>query len=190
MNPEADQAIGSARRRRVSVTKRGDCRGRTSVGALVVVRGCPCHLFRFWRLSLTCVRARSMARHERATSSDTPNHSVSVDRRGFRGVRLPLFLCGGSERLDYCGGRFNGLCRTILALGRVHQPGSETGQLNANAPTCRRSCLTSLPCRNHRPVANNTAANNTVANTGVANAPRWAAWRVRNPDLYRERQRD
>jgi len=39
-------------------------------------------------------------------------------------------------------------------------------------------------------VANNTAANNTVANTGVANkAPRWATWRSRNPDLYRERQR-
>jgi hypothetical protein len=40
-------------------------------------------------------------------------------------------------------------------------------------------------------VANNTAANNTVANTGVTNkAPRWATWRSRNPDLYRQRQRD
>ncbi len=96
-------------------------------------RGCPgSPLSRapFLAFILTCDRSRSnLARHERATSSDTPNHCVSVDRRGFRGVRLPLFLCGGSERLDHCGGRFNGLCWTILALGRVHQPGPETGEL-------------------------------------------------------------
>jgi hypothetical protein len=39
-----------------------------------------------------------------------------------------------------------------------------------------------------------TVANTaSVANNGasVANkAPRWASWRSRNPDLYRERQRD
>jgi hypothetical protein len=43
------------------------------------------------------------------------------------------------------------------------------------------------------------ANGDTVANVGVANnkpepvankAPRWATWRSRNPDLYRERQRD
>jgi len=68
----------------------------------------------------------------RAPSHDTLNHSVRVDRRGLRGVRLPLFLCGGSERLDHCGGRFNGLCWTILALGQVHQR-PETGQLKTDA---------------------------------------------------------
>jgi hypothetical protein len=70
-------------------------------------RGCPgSPLSRapFLAFILTCDRSRSnLARHERATSSDT--------------------------WLDHCGGRFNGLCWTILALGRVHQPGPETGEL-------------------------------------------------------------
>jgi hypothetical protein len=41
---------------------------------------------------------------------------------------------------------------------------------------------------NNKPqaVANTTS----VANNTVANKPRWATWRSRNPDLYRERQRD
>ena len=98
-------------------------------GRLGLPEGLPPSPVPFQAFILTCDRVRSnLARHERATSSDTPNHSVSVDRRGFRGVRLPLFLCGGSARLDHCGGGLNGLCRTILALGRVHQC-PETGQL-------------------------------------------------------------
>src|SRR4029077_8795106 len=66
---------------------------------------------------LTWERARSNLAHGRAPSRDTLNHSVSVDRRGLRGVRLPLFLCGGSDRLDDCGGGHNELCWTILAMG-------------------------------------------------------------------------
>ena len=95
---------------------------------------------------LTWDRARSnLTCHERATSSDTPNHSVSVDRRGFRGVRLSLFLCGGSDRLDDCGGGLDGLCRTILALGRVHQRGPKTERLKLGPAVTQRRPYRGFP---------------------------------------------
>ena len=78
---------------------------------------------------LSARRSRSSDRCIRRVLQSPALSREHLDRRGFRGVRLPLFLCGGSERLDHCGGRFNGLCWTILALGRVHQSGPETGEL-------------------------------------------------------------
>jgi hypothetical protein len=47
-------------------------------------------------VTLTWERARSNSAQGRAPSHDTLNHSVSVDGRGLRGVRLPLFLCGAA----------------------------------------------------------------------------------------------
>ncbi len=64
------------------------------------------------------------------------------------------------------------LCGANLALvGTVHRCVPKAGQSSS--------------------VANNSAgvANNAVANAGVANK-RWAAWRSRHADLYRERQRN
>ena len=99
---------------------------------------------------MTWDRARSNLVRHGPTSSDTPNHSVSVDRRGFRGVRLPLFLCGGSERLITVAAGLMG-CAGLYWLWDEYINPARDRRTEANVPTCRRSCLTSLPCRNHRP---------------------------------------
>ena len=39
-------------------------------------------------------------------------------------------------------------------------------------------------------VANSETVANNAASVVANKAPRWATWRSRNPDLYRERQRD
>ena len=60
----------------------------------------------------------------------------------------------------------------------------------ANRPIVANKTVANAPVANEY-VANKPVANAAkVANNGGGNGKRWVGWRARNPDLYRERQRD
>jgi hypothetical protein len=87
-----------------------------------------------------------------------------------------MFCSSGPLVADFCA-----LCGANLALvGKLHRCVPKAMSVANN---------TAEGVANSDSVANNSVTG--VANKSVANkAPRWASWRSRHQDLYRQRQRD